>query len=74
FLRAEFWFCPIVVMGCAAQHSCGVASVRERYVGIAVHGSGVSRVQVQLRFTRRGWRGPPLGPRPQYAGQCGDHW
>jgi len=48
-------------MGCAAQQSDGVASVRERQVGVTVHGSGVSRVPAQLGFTRRSWCGPPLG-------------
>lgn len=60
-------------MGCAAQQSGGVASARERQVGVAVHASGVSRVPAQLGFTRRNWCGPPLGPQPEYAGQCGDH-
>ena len=41
-----------------------------RQVGVAVHGSGVSRVPAQLGFTRRRWCGPPLGLQPQYAGQC----
>jgi len=60
-------------MGCAAQKNGRIASVRERQVGIAVHGSGVSRVPAQLGFTRRSWCRPPLGPQPEYAGQDGDH-
>ena len=71
-LRAEFRFCPIVVIRCAAQQSGGVASVRERQVGVAVRGSGVSRVPAQFGFTTRRWFGPPFGLQPQYAGQCGD--
>ncbi len=49
------------VIRCAAQQSGGFASVRERQVGVAVHGSGVSRGAAQLDFSRRGWCGPPLG-------------
>jgi hypothetical protein len=51
-------------MGCAGQQSGGFASVRERQVGVAVHGSGVSRGAAQLGFSGRGWCGPPLGPQP----------
>ena len=57
-------------MGCAVQQSGGAASVQARQVGVAVCGSGVSRVPAQLGFTRRRWFGPPLGLQPQNAGQC----
>jgi len=59
-------------MGCIAQLSGGVASVRERQVGVAVHGRGVFRVPAPLGFTRQRWYGPPFGLQPPYAGQCGD--
>ena len=72
FLRAE----RVLDFGCCQSQSCTAEWQRREWAlgraGVAVHGGCVSAVLAQLEYTRRGWRGPPLGLLPQNAGQGED--
>lgn len=69
-MRAELRFHSIVVMGCAAQQSSGVASVRERQIGVANHGPGACLGRrILRRFSERGLGSLPVWLLPQCAGQ-----